>query len=480
MTQDGQASSEIVDPQRLNRPAPVLAGRRLLRALLVFLLGTVISLGVGYFALQMWIAGFAKKRDALISELRAKGEPLSAEDMTAFNALSEGTNDLTDRYLAVVQRYSKKMPLLPGEEKLPIFGDASKSVPGPGEPWAEEEVAKSYLSNRPWLAEAIDLGEVDGEVSFPRDYSHGFQTPLGEVQGMATLVRDLGLQFGLQLRGEDRAEALGTLRAMFKVSQALEHEPAMVSQMVRSKLHRASMKSAADFLADGKATPSDLAAIRTLLTSDVQTCCARALRGERAIMLITFRSTKIVDKPNGAPGSVLDSAAGLVSGASWADSRPGDTAKMLELMTETVKIAEETNFPETLNRMRILEDRLRKMRDDEKKVSTWNRHFLTILMMPAFRPLAVTIAEESAEQLALKVALDVEEKMLALGPAGRTQEVETAAILEILPLDPLSGESMKYFVDGSEYRIYGAAPKAISGSSVEREFGVRIKRTVPN
>lgn len=480
---DEQDRIDMALEKEQRKEAPMTVAGCFLRGIIVTTLLSILMCCGGYLGVQYWIAGFTARRDAVIKKIRAKGEPLSAEDMAKFTALPEGTNDLTERYMLIVRNYLGQHLLSPEEDALPIIGSkpAGGAVPAAGTPWAQEATAKNYLSNRPWLNDAEDLAEREGGVDVKRNYAQGFALIIEDVQALRGLVRDLQLQFQVRMRDGDRAGALRSLRAMFRASRMLEREPFIVSQLVRVATHSLSVQSACEMLRDRKATHDEIASIRQMLDNDFKAALVRSLKGERATGLITLSSSDL---------SQLNSIAGPGSGGMpnlpWnskvADLRPGDTAKLLELVTDAIAIAEENDFPEIMKQFAIEEDKLKKMVGDEKMALPWNRHMLPALLMPAVQASATAFARGSALEAALEAALDVEAKLQTLPPGARTKEAEIAVIQELLPVDPFTGQPMKYLVDDQGYKIYSVGRDGIddsaTGGNMNNDSGVWIERTL--
>jgi hypothetical protein len=479
-----EAEIERALQKEMRTDAPMTSAGCFWRGALAILAVMVLICGSGYFGFQTWISKHTARRNALIKDLRAKGEPLSADDLTRYTALPEGTEDLTQRYSSILKNYVSQNALARSqrEEVLPIVGiKGSGAVPRPGEPWSEEAIAESYLTKRPWLKEAEDLAEVEGEVSFPRDYRGGIGTYLDEIQYSRGLARDLQLQFQMRMRAGDRAGAMRSLRAIFMASRALKHEPIMVSHLVRVAVHNIGAKSAAEMLRDRKATPQEIASIRGMIENDFHAGVVRALKGERAIVLISLSDSNF-DRLNGLVGANPDVMAKLPSSASVADLRPGDTAMLLELLTEAVQIAEENDFPEIIQQMKIRENKVKKMQEDEQAAMPWNRHILPGWLTIGAHQSAAAFAGGPSLGSALNAALDVEEKLAALPPGERTKEAEIAAIRAVLPRDPFTGQPMKFLVDDQGYTIYSVGRNGAddAGSDVDPsdDRGVRVERTL--
>lgn len=499
MASDAPASSSDATPKNLEeqgeiekalqkemrKGTPLSAAGCLLRGILVAsALMVLISCG-GYYSIQAWIAGYAAKRDALIAELRAKGEPLDVEDLAKFTALPDGTNDLTQRYLDIVRNYIGPRNLSAEEELLPIIGKKATmgAVPGAGIPWAEEETARNYFANRPWLKDAEDLADEKGSVGVQRDYTQGLLLSLTDVQGLRELTRDLSLQFEIRMRDGDRRGALRTLRAMFSASRMLQREPLLVSQLVRVACYGISAEYAGQMLRDRKATLEEISSIREMLDNDFREGLIRALKGERAAGLITLTSHNFKHLNDVAEDQGYFNAVPPVPwNSKVADLRPGDTARLLEMLTEEIEVAEASDFPQLINRFQILEDKFKQRADDEKTALPWNRNMLPNLLIPAVQPVRA-FARATALESALKATLAVEERLTALPPGQRTKETEIALIQEFLPLDPFTGQPMKYAVDAQGYKIYSVGKDGIDdtarGDSQDNDVGVWIERTLP-
>jgi hypothetical protein len=459
------------------KDAPMTNAGCVLRAVLLMVVLMAMVMGTTY----LWIASLTARRDALLATIRSSGDPMTAQEMAEFAATPEVANPNTEGYRAIFQRMRQLGGLAPGEEAIPIVGGPGV-IPRPGEPWKLEALTNQYLSKRPWLDEAEALADVDEEIRIPRDYSQiDFDKFFyDDIFLTRQLIRDLKVRFHVRMRAGDRMGALRTLRGMFKLARVFDQEPDLTSQSVGVFWRTICIETTCELLRDGKATPAEIAAVRPWLDRDFSSGLIPSLKGERAAGLILLRSA------NDNEFSMINgSTHGMLSPVPLetkvADLRPGDTAALLEKINELIQIAEQNELPEVLTQFKLQEDQLKQMTEGEKTSLPWSRQVLVATMLPHYLSSARVVARGIAEQAALKAALDVEEKMLALGPQGRTKEAEIAAIEGILPVDPFTGQPMKYIVGDTYYRIYSAGESGsgkASGTDRQLDHGVKIERTL--
>jgi hypothetical protein len=479
-TLDERDEVELALAKERRKDAPMSTAGCLLRGVVLTVLLTLITCGGGYVGVQWWIARYVVQRDAVLASIRSVGDPITAEEMAEFAATPKEPNELTARFLAILRDRQENGAWTQADSAIPIVGGPG-TFPPKGEHWALEGVVKTYLSKRPWLDDLESLAEAEGDIRIPRDYGKDTESHYDRINLIRELMRELKVRFHVRMRDGDRTGALRTLRALYMLPRVLAQEPELGSQAARVGYHMVNVNTACEFLKNGQATADEIAAIRPLLNEDFPAMLVPTLKGERASGLITLSSadmsqfSEIVGKDSGMPT--------LPSKTKITDLRPGDTAVLLEKLSELIQIAEENDLLETLKQFKRYEDQIKQMTEDEKLSLPWNRHVLVSKFLPQYLWTAPILARALAQQSALKAALDVEEKLLPLGPGGRTKEAELAAIQEFLPVDPFTGEPMKYLVGDLEYRIYSVGDNGIddtaSGTKLYLDFGVTIERTVP-
>jgi hypothetical protein len=340
-------------------------------------------------------------------------------------------------------------------------------------------MVKNFLDARTYLEEAEAIGDTDGEIRIPVDYSKDYEVTASKVNLLQQLEQELKVQFRYQLWQGDRTAALRTLRAMFRAPRLFDRDPEIASQYSRVTFDVFCTEAAQEFLRDGKATADELAAIRLWLNRDYAAAIVPALKVERAASAFMLSSTEARRMTDYVGSSGVWN---LPLSAKIAEVRPGDTAMLLEKATELIDIAEKNELPEVLKQFAAQEQQFTKMASDEASSPSWSRHVVVAKRLPQYFWIAKTIAKGDARQSALKAATDVEEKLLPLGEAGRTREVEVAAIEQALPLDPFTGEPMKYAVENSHYRIFSVGDNGQDASAAslnqDLDVGVQIERTL--
>jgi hypothetical protein len=486
MTQETAIGTPVIESSRgatARRGSQTSAFGCLVRGCLVVALVPVIACCGGGFYFWSQFNQATAKRDALIKDIAAKGEPVTADDLTQWAKRPAEVPDQTEPYQAILAHYADLPGLSPEEERLPIVGPkATGGVPDASELWPEQPVAENYLSHRPWLDDAEELGQTAGAICIPRDYSTGINARHDDVQAMRALVRDLQLRFSVRLRSGDRAGALRSLKGVFRFSGALAYELVLVEHLVRIALHGVGVHMACEFLRDGQATQEEIDSIREMLTNDFRLGLSHCLKGERASELITLRAYNFQQLRE--MGDDVDPKSGKFPlEGKVADLFPGDTALLLELFKESIDIVEQNGFPEITQGLTNVETKLQQLGKDERSAMIWDKHIITFLMLPATGAMGTAFGRATASEEALKAALDVEEKLLALSPGDRTKEAEEMAIRLSLPIDPFTGQPMKYTVSDEGYAIYSVGPDGLDegGPSEDRkikDYGVRIKRTL--
>lgn len=462
------------------KPAPKSLAGCLLRGVLVTAVLAIIALGAAYFGIQRWLAGYAVERDAVLATIRAKGDPLTAQELVDFLDSPKEPNELTLRFVGVLRAIAErnKTSNMLADTVVPPLG-SSPDFPRQGEPLPLELMVKNFLADRTYLEEAEAIGEVDGEIRIPVDYTKDYEVIASKVNLLRQLEQELKVQFRFRLWQGDRAGALRTLRAMFRAPRLFDRDPEIASQYSRVTFDVFCTEAAEEFLRDGKATADELAAIRFWINRNFAAAIVPALKVERAASAFMLSSTEARRMTDYIGSSGVWN---LPLSAKIADVRPGDTAMLLEKATELIEIAENNELPEVLKQFDAQEQQFTKRVNDEANYLPWSRHVVLAKRLPQYFWIAKTIAKGDARQLALKAAIDVEKKLHPLGEAGRTREAEIAAIEQALPIDPFTGEPMKYGVENSHYCIFSVGDNGKDDSAAslnpDLDVGVQIERTL--
>ena len=182
------------------------------------LLGFIL-LAVPTVCYLFFITRAARLVEVELAEIRAAGEPATAEELDAYYEYPPIKEDATQLWLAATKPFDGETY----EEacgELPIVGDSEedKIIPPPGEEWEDLEAVEvflaKYTSSLELMHQAMEKG---GAARYPLDFSKGWEMLMPDIQGFREGARVLSLQAHVRARQGDTHGAAESIRAMIKV-----------------------------------------------------------------------------------------------------------------------------------------------------------------------------------------------------------------------------------------------------------------------
>lgn len=447
------------------------------RAGLILLTLTIVCCsGVGYWhftSRQKALAEF----DAIVAKIRAQNGPLTGPEIDAYYAIPDGDDDLTLEYLAAIRGFDNVV-LTPEQKQLPIVA-TSNAVPKPGEEWILLPVAEAYLQRfQPQLQALRDLANRKGSVRYPTKLSDGIATLLPHAQQIRNVARHLQLQYWVCMHRGDRAGALASLRGIVRAGETLQHEPTFISQLVRIAVFSIGVDHTSDFLKHGQATDAELQSLAELFAEiDFHKSLSVAMNGERAMGYLALQMKDFGQIDPADNGSLR----ALSSMGTMAELRPGDGAHLLEVETEMVEAAE-LPLSEAIEKFRDIEKRVKQMVTDEQRTLPWNRHILANMLVPAVTNVGEAFGRAASLLEGARAAVAVERQRLKTSEFPRTLAELVPEFLPAVPMDPFTGNALRYRVDEFSYTIYSVGPDKVDGGGAitagagrPPDIGVRIE-----
>jgi len=150
--------------------------KRLLPRLGCFGWGLVIAappLLFAVVALLIWSNGVSHEVQAKLAQIRAAGEPVTADELANAHLLPPNTPDGTRFWLTAIEP-------LDGEAfaaacaNLPLVGSGGDEIPPPGEPWPQFDDARQLLEQYAASLRGLHAAADDqGGVRFPLSFNDG-------------------------------------------------------------------------------------------------------------------------------------------------------------------------------------------------------------------------------------------------------------------------------------------------------------------
>ncbi len=454
-------------------------------ALIAFTL-FVIFTSIITFWFYVQYAHYSRELKQTVEQIRAAGGPLEAHEIEAYYRVPDGVDDLTEEYMQALaiflQRERTPVQQTPEEQQLPHVGllGAAKFGKLVGEDFDLRPAAEKYLSPfQPSLDQLRALANKQGRCRYPVKMADNIAALLPYTQVTRDAARHLQLDFDLQLASGNREQALADLLALLRVGEMLSEEPILISQLVRAAIFGMFLKASEEFLADGKASETELVALNAALKDvDFQRGLQRALNGERAMGYLALKSHNAQQMAamagNGGSTKYVPPISNLK------DLRPGDTAALLQLETEMLEAAQ-ADFPQALENMKRVDDKVKKMAGETKL--PWNKNILATMLMPAMVSVGTATARSLAAQRSLEAAIAMER---CFAKSGERPAALADLVPEYLPyvaIDPYGGGPMQLKMQSDGYTIYSVGKDKVDNGGIlddqQTDVGVQIRTATP-
>lgn len=223
------ADHKVITSSPTTRPGWVFT---LLLSLLVALLIVALAGGLLYWWLILQPRLEAQDDvNAEVARIQAAGEPITTADMAAFHRVPEGTFDATLLWLDAIELSLQAKG--PPAQDLPYVGTGKVELLDPQVPGSLLTAAEVYLaSHEDAVAAARQAAAVHGECRYPMDFTLGFGAA-PDINQVRQLARLLSLRSRVAAIRGNSDRAIESVELLFALAKSLEHEPAMLPQLVR-------------------------------------------------------------------------------------------------------------------------------------------------------------------------------------------------------------------------------------------------------
>lgn len=451
------------------RPATGAADRKRLRAWQVFALlaGAVVIVGV--FLLLGLRGRWERRLQATLDEIRARGEPLTAQDLYAFQLPETGRPDLTEEWIAA-------LAFLDSEE----FKASASVADGGGVGWGMEidpvtrRAVNAFFAQFGGRFDRIrELAALRGVARFPIAWEEHFELLLTHCMHIRAAARILQLQASVAVADGDADEAVASIEALFELGDLIRYEPMLISQLVRIAIHAIAVEAAQKSMEHLDLTDEQLARLEhTIGERSYLPELRRCYLAERATALLALNDPE-------ASGSLytlfssldmeLDAwlANGVVLSAAtplWSFNKPADVALFMELMTDAAAAADQPPHL-AIAEIRAIDERLM------DKISTplgKVRFAATASFLPALGAAQNAVMRMVTHTRATAVACAALRVGDGVPPA--TLEELAAAAPELNVTDPWSGQPLKYRVSDGVLTIYSVGADGQDNGGVDGRF----------
>lgn len=411
------------------------------------LLAVLISLPLVGYVVYDW-----QGRQLLQAEIdKTVGEPLTTDELTAFQTLPAGAANTTDQWLAVLQSFEdrdyKEMEIF-----MPIMGISMKLPPLPEPIPDEDRVAiEHFLAiNRPKLERIEKLMRDPGEPCFPRDFS---DVPLAFqlFNQLRSAQKLLELAIELAVRDGDVTTALRHLQTQLRLANALRHQLGSTDFLIRVAITGVALSNTRKLLQHRQLNDEQLAQLQaTVAEITLHPQLYHAMLDERGLAFKGFH----VALPRNAEGHELLAVADSSRDAGGI-RRPHDCALMLEFMNRACA-ASQLPLPQALPAIEQIDDEIETLLNDERAITRW-KYWVTRLYFENFRsllPMTQAVTRVETELALVNTRLGVQRYLLKHNQPPATVEALAPDFLTAVPVDPFDGQPLRYRADADRLVIY--------------------------
>jgi len=387
-----------------------------------------------------WRSAAARRADNMLAEISERGEPVTAAELNAYYVLADGTVDTTELWVAAMAPLDGAAFSADAGD-LPVVGTSNAEIPPPGQPWAEledvEALLAKYAQTMEQLHRAADQG---GAARYDLNFEDGFAMLLEHVQTLRGGARMLSLEAHVRAHRGDSHGAAESLHAINMLGKSLEHEPVMVSQLVRIAVGGVSTDLFRRLLPQVEFSDADL----QRLSEDYRATrynegFRRSLLGERTVGIQAFRN------PAG------DEAVGGELPHPLLGLNPNeDLCQYLALMEKMLAAAQKPTPQARKDLGQVKQDLAAVSSSPLSRI----RYPLTTLLLPALDAALEAAARGNGLNDSAITAIAIERYRRDRGQIPDDLQQLVPDFLPAVPTDPYDGKPIRYVVKEDEYLIY--------------------------
>lgn len=443
MTSTGEARA----PRRWRRWVLCAAG--------VLAMGVIAPLGwLGY---ESYVAEREFQRQ--LAAIRSQGEPVSVSELDSFYIAPASNNNVTALWRQAGDTIEPTGPnaksaiqtflseLGSDAEHFPIFGSPGP-LPAVGEPWPQLENAERLLARlKTPLDQIHEATRRGGRARFKLDFNEGLGLPFPHLHQLRTLALLLSLEAHVHAHRDRPARAVQSIHVIFMVARSLEHEPALVSHLVRISCYHSANDVLQKLLPVVIFSDEDLQQLQADLRGvDWSAGLRRALTGERVSGIEIFRDPKNLEKTG------IDEERFRQLGPNrWRVTRQQDFALYVDLNEKLIS-ATRSPWPAAINLARLTQDELKSK--DGNRLPFYLSNMLLASLDQAF----VLSARAQAMGDVTDTAIAIERYRSHHGELPSAWAELVPEFMPHVATGPFDGEPLRYKRTDEHYLLYSLGP----------------------
>lgn len=390
--------------------------------------------------------------EARLGHLRNLGYPTTVAELTAWLPAPADTNNLYYPVWAAAQalKSSRAGP-------IPMASD-SKQVLRLSEPWSADLISRTgaYVTNNSEVF--VQTGEILNPLRTvglaPLPLSNGFSLLLPHLAQYKDLAQSFAAKAGLDAEEKRPNAALNDLRAQLAIARALDHEPLIISQLVRMAIEAIASTTTERVLNRLELGEAELALLQAEFTHRAglkqmvdglvgEYCIGHdTMANPNQMMGVVMAPTPVTTGNSSTFGLRLYSALGFMK---------QDRAAYTEMMVDMIDIGRMDPW-EQFPLLQTWENRVAAMKWYQGRI-------FTRMLLPA---LAKATTKETRNIAHLKcVATGLAILRFRQRHAGQLPEnlaALTPDLISSVPLDPFDGQPLRYLPRAGGFVVYSVGP----------------------
>ena len=409
-------------------------------------LGCVLLLAAGVLVLLVVVAFFAwsfrgsRLVKAELARIRQAGEPVTPGDLEAMYDRSPADPDVGALWLIALGPLEGEA-FQAAAGNLPIVGEGEGEIPPPGQPWPDLDAAEALLKQyEEPLGQLHEAAERGVPARYPTDFRAGLMMDMDYVMRMRSGARILTLQAHVCAHRGDAHGAARAIRSLLKLADSIEHEPILISQLVRIACEGIATEAIRELLPHVEFSKEDLQPLQDdLRAHDFKEAVHISLMGERVLGMDLF-----------------ESMGGRGLGPMFND----DLACYLRYMDSNIA-AMKKPWPQARQAARSAQRDLEATA--KRGIVAVLRYRLTKMVAPALQAVVEAATRAQATSGMADAAIAVELYRRQHGKLPRKLGELVPEFLPKVPIDPYDGKPLRYVVRQKEYVLYSVGEDGADG-----------------
>ena len=400
-----------------------------------------------------------------IENLRAKGYPVTLEELESWYNIPEGTKNSADVYLNAFSNYVEWDS--EARKALPIVGRAP--LPARTQPLDDpnHQLVEIFLSDNKktltLLHEAASIEHCRYPLGFIQELNQGAPW-LKNLRKCAHLLR---LNVLIQCESKNSEKALESIHSTLSLAKS-SNVPLLLHQLIHISVKATAYKNIERTLNRVQLTEEQLMKLSSWIEeADIDKGYRQTLVGEQCLGLNTFRGhVREISGELGSKGGLS-----IVFLAFWRITglNDRDATKYIDIMQELMDAMELS-----------ANERLLVFDSIQKDVHSGKRGgFLTRMLMPAFGRIMQIETRHLAHLHATQTALAIERYRLTEGRLPQSLDNLVPAYMEVIPTDPFDGQDLKFRTLKTGFVVYSVGEDLTDEGGTERDSKKRDKKGKP-